>query len=521
MKRLQPYIAPFALALIVGVMCALIYASRRDGHWWGDDWALYIRQAQGILDGNTDAVAAQNEFTVTRSAGAPFSPPIYPWGYPAVLAAFIPFLGESVDRLWIINMFAGIVVACCWYALAKVRIGRVAALVGTVAVCFTPQLMSWMDLIQSEWVFMAVVAVTMVGLDWLVRSEKLLSLTTPVWMLVVLGVGAAAGFEVRREGLAMIAAIGFAQVAAITVSWGKLRALETWDRVEAAARFLIPHLTFLVLILAIKFFMPAVLVPRYEGSGPGNVWRYRDRHVEHLADLIGFKRSYADAPTILGNSTAGWTVTIIWFALLLLGLGLSLTVLRKRNAHLAAYAVFAFIIGCSAKAALSRYFASMVPVATLLAMVALVWLIKSVVGLGRSERFARNTAFAVLTLALLPLVAANLKDMNTRVENSEKIRAAGSVQWGAQHPDAQDMFDVVIANSEPTDVIASFKARSMVLMTGRNSVQVDPYRPLADDIEVALLVAEAGDTRDDQYSADPAWREVWRNARLVVFAPDP
>ena len=81
------------LAIVVGALAALMYATHRSGHWWGDDWALYIRQAEGLLTGTPTACLQENEFTVTMSRGSEFSPPLYPWGFPLMLVPFIAAFG--------------------------------------------------------------------------------------------------------------------------------------------------------------------------------------------------------------------------------------------------------------------------------------------------------------------------------------------------------------------------------------------------------------------------------------------
>jgi len=90
------------LALVVGGMVAVMYASHRSGHWWGDDWALYIRQAQGLLDADPGRVFDENRFAIEASRGAPFSPTVYPWGFPALLSPAVAIVGADVDRLTIV-----------------------------------------------------------------------------------------------------------------------------------------------------------------------------------------------------------------------------------------------------------------------------------------------------------------------------------------------------------------------------------------------------------------------------------
>ena len=93
-----PVLTSAALALILGAMAAAMFASHRAGHWWGDDWALYIRQAQGLLDGNPSRVIAENQFTVESSRGAAFSPPLYPWGFPIILMPAVALVDDIQRR---------------------------------------------------------------------------------------------------------------------------------------------------------------------------------------------------------------------------------------------------------------------------------------------------------------------------------------------------------------------------------------------------------------------------------------
>src|SRR4051794_40964967 len=165
-RLLQEYGPPAMLAILVGALAVLMYSTHRAGHWWGDDWALYIRQAKGLLDGHPNRVLTQNQFTVNMSDGPEFSPPLYPWGFPILLAPFIAVVGVDLDKLTIVPVLCACLFACCWYSLARKRVGLAPALIGVAAVTITPLLLSWTELIQSEWPFLAAAGVALVCLDW-------------------------------------------------------------------------------------------------------------------------------------------------------------------------------------------------------------------------------------------------------------------------------------------------------------------------------------------------------------------
>lgn len=521
--RAAPFAPGLALGLVVAAIAAVMLGSRRPGHWWGDDWALYIRQAEGLLHFNPSEVAQANEFTVTRSSGAPFSPALYPWGFPFALALAIPFVGSGVDDLAIVQVIAAVVFGCAWFGLARPRIGVAAALVGVPAVAMTPVLLSWGELIQSEWVFLAAAAVGLVALDVLARRQRLLDVTRRAWPLALLGVWAAFVFEIRREGLAMIAAIAAAQLAALVVGWRAVPWREARRLASLAGRVLLPHVCAAVVTLLIKFALPSVIVPNYEGNSVRNTWRRWDRNLAHVFEIAGFKRPQVPEPTLFGST--GWaTVAIgVWLSLAVLGLVLAVSVRARRDAHLAAYAAAAFVIGASAQASLDRYFATVAPVLTLLGAAALAWIVA--IPVQRRARLAVIVPSLTVALALGGIVVANGRDARLRLRNTDRILAAGTIEWGAQHPVAQEMFAAVRDLTEPGDVVASPKARSMGLITGQPTIQVDDYRPVPQDLTIALLVTEPGSGDDDkvadQIAADPAWQAVWSNSRFVLYEPAP
>ena len=175
------------LALVVGALAVVMYSTHRAGHWWGDDWALYIRQAKGLLDGHPNRVLIENEFTVNASDGPEFSPPLYPWGFPLILAPFVAVVGVNLDKLTIVPVLCACLFACCWYSLARRRVGLAPALIGVAAVTITPLLLSWTELIQSEWPFLAVVGVALVCLDRVAETGGLVDERGRVAPLIIVG----------------------------------------------------------------------------------------------------------------------------------------------------------------------------------------------------------------------------------------------------------------------------------------------------------------------------------------------
>ena len=92
----------WALGGLVGLSAVLAVLLHRNGHTQGDDFALYLRQARSIFDGDIGTVVADNRFTVVNSASG-FSPIAYPWGWPLLLAPFVKLWGLDYDKLTLLD----------------------------------------------------------------------------------------------------------------------------------------------------------------------------------------------------------------------------------------------------------------------------------------------------------------------------------------------------------------------------------------------------------------------------------
>lgn len=511
-RWLSEYGPPAMLAVVVGALAVVMYSTHRAGHWWGDDWALYIRQAKGLLDGHPNRVLIENEFTVNASQGPEFSPPLYPWGFPLILAPFIAVVGVNIDKLTIVPVLSACLFACCWYSLARRRVGLAPALIGVAAVTITPLLLSWTELIQSEWPFLAVVGVALVCLDRVAETGVLVDERGRVSPLIIVGLASAAAFTVRREGLAMVGAIVAAQLAAIIAQRAYPWRLDLRALGRLGARLALPHATFLAAVGLLQVTLPSTVVPKYDGTSVTNIWRLRGRLVRNLAQVSGFQRPWDRDPMVLGSTRAGWVAVTFFLVLAVVGIVLALVRYRTRDLHLAAYALGAFVIGGSFRSPINRYVCTVAPVLMVLALVALYTIV------GRLSRPWVGTL--ALSLALGAIFAGNVANAHLRIESAARTHDQGAIEWGPTHPDAISMFDAVEQLTQPDDIVASPKARAMVLETGRPSVQVDDWRPIPPDVDVSLIVAERNsNVAAALINAPGQYKEVWSNPRFVLFRP--
>ncbi len=111
---------------MIAAAALLAILLHRNGHARGDDFALYLRQARSLFDGNIGEVVADNRFAVINSTGA-FSPYVYPWGLPLLLSPFVHLWDLDYNRSKLVEVAA----FCIWlvlvHGIVRRRLGRVLA----------------------------------------------------------------------------------------------------------------------------------------------------------------------------------------------------------------------------------------------------------------------------------------------------------------------------------------------------------------------------------------------------------
>lgn len=78
------WILVLLIALVGGLLCMDL------GHEWGDDFALYLNQAECWIHGGMDALQQSNRQCMENSDGL-VGPYLYPQGFPLFLSFFIRF----------------------------------------------------------------------------------------------------------------------------------------------------------------------------------------------------------------------------------------------------------------------------------------------------------------------------------------------------------------------------------------------------------------------------------------------
>lgn len=423
--------------LPVAVLSILLH---RHGHSWGDDFSLYLRQSKSLLDGNIGQVVADNHVIVDIAAKPGFSPYVYPWTFPVLMAPFIRLFGLDVDRLKLVEVACFCGFLACWFGILRRRLALWLALATTASVGYSLVYMRHTDALLSELPYMFAVAGTLWWIDrwrrpdttgpavaWEAIDRRHLMWTGLLMMLV---------FNTRREGIAIMPAVMAMQAVDV---WPRRRHGVAWRALAA------PHVWFIGSVLTVQLLLPSALAPDYEGAGPSQLWR----------------KLHSTFPGSFTNQLGFDHLSTVALVAIAMAIVIGVAVRMHRNAAedigLTVFAVGSMVVVGLIPYDSSRYTLALTPFAVY-------FVVQAAASIPRTRHVAGGAVAATL------LVAAFV-DIPGAVGDARDFANTGVAVQGPDQQMSQEMFEAVRTYTHHDDLVAFFKARAMVFYTGRVGVQ--------------------------------------------------
>jgi hypothetical protein len=477
------------LLAVLAVVAVLAVALHRNGLDWGDDYTLYLRQAKSLVDGNVGQVIADNHFNVDNAAKPGFSPYLYPWGWPILLAPFLRWWGLDAAKLKLVEVASLCGFLACFHAIVRRRTGpgtgRWVALGVVAAVGTTLAYLEHTDQLLSEFPYMLAAAATLCWLDHCRRAGPLDAARRND--LIVLGLLAMAVFNIRREGLAMVLAIAATQIVECRRRW---RGVD-WRRLAT------PHLAFVGSVIVFQLVLPSAIAPQYDGAGLHQTWsKLRNSFRVAFGEQLGF------------DHLAGLALVLV-LACVVGGVVLRLTTAPADDVGLAVFAFFSMIIVGMIPAVADRYLLGVTPFALYFAVQAI-----AAVPVPRIDR--RWVAVA----ALVALTVVHATDLPAPIRAVQRANDSGSVEDGPLAPYAEAGFDAVRQHTHESDVVAFFKARAMTYFTDRRSVQSGDLQVLRERSDFFLSRRDSAFSQPlvtDAAAATMGWTMVWQDDQWELW----
>lgn len=486
--------------LAVVVFCAAVFAVllHRNGHAQGDDFALYLRQARSIFDGDIGAVLADNRFAVLNSDGA-FSPLAYPWGWPLLLSPFVHFWEYDYERLKLVEVAVFVIWLVLLHGIVRRRIGRWPALAIVAVIGTAPVFLLHTDQLLTEFPHLAAVAIVIWWYDR-IRSRATL-LTASTRDLVALGALITLAFNMRREGVALLGVIAIMQIYDLvrsTAGGPLLRPLVSTIRADWRA-LVTPYLAFAITAAVFQLLLPTDLL-----ADNGNSVSFLDDRLSEfpgiLTDQLGLGVHPAVGVAIIALAAAGAVVGVrrrptLDGPLLILTMGSAVVI----STHIRQ---------------VDRYWFQVTPWVLYFVTVALVAIGQTVF----AQR--RDLGTAVALVPLVAVVVAHLVVLPGKVGDARDYNSAGRVQSGPSNPAVAPVFDAVDELTEADAIVAYFRARTMTLLTDRRSFQTRNLERIAQDADYFAQRRNSSYWQPDPGMADlrlAGFEEVWSDPLWILW----
>lgn len=476
------------LVLLV-VVAEVATGVHHPGHSWGDDFALYLRQAQGLVDGNLHQVIRDARFSVIASGKPDFSPTIYPWGFPLMLAPFVWRWG--IDYVQLKLVMVGILMAYVWvYHRVLLRRAHAVVAFGVVASVGTTMVyLQHTDYLLSELPYMLASVVALWCLDRARNGNRLHQATTS--QLVWLGLAALYVFNTRREGIAILPAMAIAQFIDLRGFWRNA------DWRHLGRRLSVPWVTFAGGMVAMQLLLPNALRQGYDKSGLSQTWKkftgpwHRDFAVE------------------LGWNKLHGTMLLVVFIVVMIGMVLACVRAPGLNLPIAVFAVVSMMVVGTIPAVSPRYLMSITPFAVYFGAQAFallpvpkragVWVSAVVLGL-----------FVLHHSTLFPKAIRATDATNRQMAVAEGPESA----W------VKPVWNAVEKFTHRDDVVGFWRSRLMTLYTERPSIQTYSVEVMSHTADYYVMRKEWTFFQplvSDTVAEEMGWVKVWEDEHWVLW----
>ncbi len=492
-----------ALPAIVAIGAVLAVLLHRTGHTQGDDFALYLRQARSLFDGDIGQVVSDNRFAVLNSDSG-FSPIAYPWVWPLLLSPFVHAWGLDYDRLKLVEVATFCVWLVLLHGIVRRRIGWAPAIAIVAVFATSPLYLAHTDQLLTEFPHLAAVALVIWWYDRIRRDATLLTASTG--QLITLGMLIVLAFNVRRESIVLLGVIGTMALYDIVVagrSTSGSRYVGAIDTVRTHWRAIVtPFATFAVGAALAQLLLPTDLLP-----DNGNSSAFLDDRMSEYPGILGDQLG-------LGDHTAVGVAVLV-----LAAIGVVIGVRRRPtlDTPLLLLAVLSTLAISTHLRRVDRYWFQVTPWVTYFATVALVatlgWLFAR---WGRSIRIATATALVPLGA----LVVAHGVVLAGDISDAQQYNDLGRVQSGPSNPVVAPVFEAVAELTPPDAIIAYYRARTMTLLTDRRAFQTKQLDRIIDNADYYAERRNSTYWQPELTAGDArraGFEEVWSDQRWILW----
>ncbi len=427
------------IGLIVLSCTVLCILNSEKGHNWGGDFSLYIHQAKSINEGTSHQLAMANKYIVENSSVHTFSPTLYPWGFPILLAPIYAIY--DVDYT-VFRLLEAIFLICALLMMfLTFRSGgafkQTNGLFFFAIIGFNISYITAINSVLSEIPFLLFSFISLFLILKLLRNHYSNS-----WIRSV-GVGFMLFFcfSIRSEGIGLFLALFIGQIHYLLINRKEQPVLAAKHLI-----FLAPYLTALFSYYFLKLLLPSGFTSHFSYN---NLISWDTS----LRNLEVYYKWFKDP--LFGNLAIPY---FLHLTLLIAFVGMGYRI--KKDVVLLTYLGFLIILFTIWPFRELRYLYSIYPFILYFLIQGLQYLFK----LSKENVFVKYFSLFVLCVCL----STNL--IKTYKATFKAVKSPSQMVFGPESPESKELFEYIIENTQEQDIIGFFRPRVMHLYTNRLSL---------------------------------------------------
>lgn len=261
-------IAPWVLFFIMVVVLVMGSMSIHEGHNWGDDFAMYIEEAEAMNNGTLQELCDENRWAMDISTMGPY---LYPPGFPTLLRVPLAIFGRDYIVLKYFCLSFLIFSVPLFFALLKLwKFSDRFALFVTALLALSSGLVGFADNVLSDFAFLFFVLLSIYTIFRFHASSYMGA--------VLIGLAVFVTYSFRDVGLFLFGTLGILQLQRLK------------SEKDLKLRFFIyatPYVVFAAGVVVMRKLMPADyagnLIGLMKGVGPKQLWE----NVLYYFNLLG------------------------------------------------------------------------------------------------------------------------------------------------------------------------------------------------------------------------------------------
>ena len=265
----------YRLILLIVIIASgtLSHFTLRAGHDWGGDFALYVHQAKGLVDGGLEQLLVRNRSSMLHSTAMTgpslrIGPFLYPWGFPLLLSPVYALFGENIMAMKVYEiLFLMLSLAVTFYLFVN-ELGPARALGIVVFFAFNPFMLDLVNTVGSDLPYHLLALLSLLFIRKLLLRRYWV---TPAVTALLTGLLIGFAFLIRTNGIVLVGVLLFSQLIRYR---SQLRS--PIDFLRTNAQEALPYVSFALGVLIASALLP-------DGSGS---------HLDFLARLTPGKLAY-------------------------------------------------------------------------------------------------------------------------------------------------------------------------------------------------------------------------------------